>query len=205
MPLSYAPWRFFFVFFYLCSFFQHSVARSPTGGTFVSYWLGVCFRAISERPFLAGPCFSGRCRRISLGFAFCCHTVAGRFGAFAGVAVWLWGLVCRHRALAAYPLGGKLGGFLLLAFFGLQERWRVAISDGFSVESANHGIRNWVYAAQPVAWVGIHGLGLIALIAAALIAYPAWRSRLAGLSLIVAVFAAGAAGRGAGNHSLSDR
>ena len=65
---------------------------------------------------------------------------------------------------------------------------------------------NWVYAAQPVAWVGIHGLGLMALIAAALIGYPAWRARLAGLALIVAVFAAGAsAGGGAGNHGLSDR
>ena len=128
VPLSYAPWRLFFAFFFAYAVFSPWPGARTNRGTFVSHWLGVRFRAIAERPLLAGSCFSGRCRRISLGFAFCRHAVAGRFGAF-----------CRRSRLAvgrgvSTPRSGgisvwrQIGWFFAIGFFGLPVRWRAVIS-----------------------------------------------------------------------------
>lgn len=203
VPLAYAPWRLFFVFFLAYAVFfslawrahQHGGRLFLLGWAFAFgqllsglYWLGHAFLVDAEQFLWLLP--------------FAVTLLPAGLALFAGASVWLWGkvwgAVCRHRDLAAHPLAGRLTGklaaFLLLAFFwSAGEVARSHLLTGFPWNLPAMVFGSWVYAAQPIAWVGIHGLGLMALIVAALIAYPAWRVRLAGLLLIVAVFGLGAA------------
>ena len=196
VPLSYAPWRLFFAFFFAYAvFFTMAWRAHQQGGRLFLIGWAFAFGQLLSGLYWLGHAFLVDAEEFLWALPFAVTLLPAGLALFAGVAVWLWGLVCRHRALASYPLGGKLVGFLLLAFFwSAGEVARSHLLTGFPWNLPAMVFGNWVYAAQPVAWVGIHGLGLMALIAAALIAYPAWRARLAGLGLIVAVFAAGARG-----------
>ena len=203
VPLAYAPCHLLFVFFLAYAVFfslawrehQHGGRLFLLGWVFAFgqllsglYWLGHAFLVDTEQFLWLLP--------------FAVTLLPAGLAVFAGVSVWLWGKACgaafRQRGLAAHPsagrLKGKLAAFLLLAFFwSAGEVARSHLLTGFPWNLPAMAFGSWFYAAQPIAWVGIHGLGLIALIAAALIAYPAWRFRLAGLFLISAVFGLGAA------------
>ena len=155
-------------------FFHHGVARAPTGGRLFLIGWAFAFGQLLSGLYWLGHAFLVDAEEFLWALPFAVTLLPAGLALFAGAAVWLWGVVCRHRALAAYPFGGKLVGFLLLAFFwSAGEVARSHLLTGFPWNLPTMVFGNWIYAAQPVAWVGIHGLGLMALIAAALIAYPA--------------------------------
>jgi len=191
VPLSFAPWRLFFVFFLAYAVFFNVAWRTLNKGgqLFLTGW-AFAFGQLLSGLYWLGHAFLVDAEQFLWALPFAVTLLPAGLALFAGAAVWLWGCVCRNRRLIAHPLAG----FLLLAFFWSGgEVARSHLLTGFPWNLPTMVFGTWVYAAQPVAWVGIHGLGLMALIAPALIGYPAWRVRLAGLALILGVFAAGAA------------
>ena len=195
VPLSYAPWRLFFVFFLAYAvFFTLAWRVYQQGGRLFLIGWAFAFGQLLSGLYWLGHAFLVDAEQFLWALPFAVTLLPAGLALFAGAGVWLWGkvwgAVCRHRDFASPPLAS----FLLLAFFwSAGEVARSHLLTGFPWNLPAMVFGSWIYAAQPSAWVGIHGLGLLALIAAALIGCPARRARLAGLAIIAAVFAAGAA------------
>jgi apolipoprotein N-acyltransferase len=190
VPLAYAPWRLSLVFFFSYAvFFTLAWRTHEQGGRlFVIGW-AFAFGQLLSGLYWLGHAFLVDADQFLWLLPFAVTLLPAGLALFAGVTVWLWGATCRHFSLTANPLAG----FLLLAFFwSAGEVARSHVLTGFPWNLPSMVFGSWVYSAQPVAWVGVHGLGLIALIVAALLAFPAWRARVAGLGIILAVMGLGA-------------
>ena len=189
VPFAYAPLRVAPLFFIAYAvFFTHAwrAVSRPTqlfllGWAFAFgqllvglYWIGHAFLVDAEQFLWALP--------------FAVTLLPAGLALFAAGAVTLWGALCRRFSLDK----NQLAAFLLLALmWSAGETARAHVLTGFPWNLPTMVFASWVYPSQWVALVGIHGLGLLALICAALLAYPGAGARGIGVALIVVVIGVG--------------
>ncbi len=99
------------------------------------------------------------------------------FVAVAGLAA--------YRGTKRFALGPVSAALLLALCLAGLAYLRSTILTGLPWNLPVMGWASWLYLAQPVAYLGVHGLGLVALISALLLAVADPKARLVGLALPV--------------------
>jgi apolipoprotein N-acyltransferase len=186
LPLSYAPVKIlplfyvsFAVAFYLAWQARGQLRRLFTlgwvfgFGQFIVgfYWIGEAFIVEAEDFLWALP--------------FAVTLLPAGLALFPAIAFWAFGASLRVSGIATQT--PRLTGLLwLAAIFALAEYARANILTGLPWNLPVMGWASWLYLAQPVALLGTHGLGLVALVSAVLLLADKMIWRLAALALPLA-------------------
>ena len=178
LPLCFAPFFLLPIFYLSYGVFFRLLVRAPDAK--IALFLGWLFGF--------GQFFTGL---IWMGEAFLVD--AERFIWLLPFAVTLLptglALFPALAAGAAFGLGralnlDALGRALLVALFlSLAAYLRSTMLTGLPWNLPVMGWASWLYLAQPVAFIGMHGLGVVAFISAALLGLGAKRTALIGLAL----------------------
>ena len=201
VPLSFAPWRLFFVFFLAYAVFFTVAWRTLNKGgqLFLTGW-AFAFGQLLSGLYWLGHAFLVDAEQFLWALPFAVTLLPAGLALFAGAGVWLWGkvwgAVCRHRDFASPPLAS----FLLLAFFwSAGEVARSHLLTGFPWNLPAMVFGNWVY--RPAGCLGRHSWsGSYGTIAAALIAYPCVARSGRPRPYCGGFRGRGTRGRSAGNH-----
>ena len=193
LPLSYAPVKFLPLFylsfglaFYLAWHHRGHAARLfklgwlfGFGQFFVGfYWIGEAFLVEAEDFLWALP--------------FAVTLLPAGLALFGGLAFWAFGASLRVLAGDTQrgdeaPRYERAMGFVWLAvLWAVAEYARASILTGLPWNLPVMGWASWLYLAQPVALLGVHGLGLVALVSVALLFGEGRAARLGGLALPLA-------------------
>lgn len=183
LPLSFAPFFILPVFYLSYAVFLTVLWRAASDKA--AFWCGWLF---GFGQFFTGFIWMGEAFFVDaekflwlLPFAITLLPAAlALFVALAALAA--------HRGRQRFALG-PIGAALLLALcLAGMAYLRSTILTGLPWNLPVMGWASWLYLAQPVAYLGVHGLGLLALISALLLAVADARARLVALALPVSAF-----------------
>lgn len=182
LPLAFAPF-FILPIFYLAygAFFALWARADNLRAAFVLGWL-FGFGQFFSGLIWMGEAFLVEAERFLWALPFAITLLPAGLAAFpalaAGLAFWA------RRRFALAPLSAALLVALALA---LAAYMRTTILTGLPWNLPVMGWASWLYLAQPIAFMGVHGLGLLALISAALLAQGEYARRIAVALPLIAI------------------
>lgn len=183
LPLSFAPFFLLPVFYLSYAAFFHLLLKTPVTPrrAFVLGWLfgfGQFFTGL----IWMGEAFLVEAEDFLWALPFAVTLLPAGLALFPAIAALAMTAVARRVALSR--LSAMLGLVLALA---LAAYLRSTVLTGLPWNLPAMGWAGWLYLAQPVAFIGVHGLGLLALLSAALPVLATRRSVWLALALPLAV------------------
>lgn len=187
LPLAYAPINFLPVFYlsFATVFYLAFVHRQSLKQLFMLGWLfgfGQFFTGL----YWLGEAFLVDAEAFLWLLPFAVTLLPAGLALFSGAAFTLFGL--SFRALNA-QLSRVLALLWLALLWALVEYCRSVLLTGLPWNLPSMAWGSWLYLAQPVNIIGVHGLGLLALISAALLVSRQNWGLLTSVVLVVASFA----------------
>lgn len=188
LPLSYAPLKIFplFYFGFAIAFYIAWQARGDLWRLFSLGWL-FGFGQFIIGFYWIGEAFIVEAEDFLWALPFAVTLLPAGLALFPAFAFWLFGASLRLVGAAAQT--PHLTGLLwLVAIFALAEYARSTVLTGLPWNLPVMGWASWLYLAQPVAVLGTHGLGLVALVSVAFLLADKIVWRLVAVVLPLAAF-----------------
>ena len=183
LPLAFAPFQILPIFYlsYGLAFWLAWQARETPKQLFILGWLfgfGQFFTGL----LWMGEAFLVEAEHFLRALPFAITLLPAGLALFSASAFWLWG-----QGLARFAMPRLLASLCLALLLALAAYLRSTILTGLPWNLPAMGWGTWLYLAQPVSLLGVHGLGLLALVSVAfLLAEPA-RLRWLSLGLMLGV------------------
>lgn len=187
LPLSFAPFFLLPVFYlsYAAIFQLLLAAPLSLRRAFVLGWLfgfGQFFTGL----IWMGEAFLVEAEDFLWALPFAITLLPAGLALFPGVAA-LAARYAMQLAPSRMALSRMAAALALVLAFGVAAYLRATVLTGLPWNLPAMGWASWLYLAQPVAFIGVHGLGVLALLSAALLALARRRMVWLGLALPLAV------------------
>lgn len=163
LPLAFAPFHILPVFYlsYGLVFWLAWQAREAPKQLFILGWLfgfGQFFTGL----LWMGEAFLVEAEHFLWVLPFAVTLLPAGLALFGALALWLWG-----KLLARFAMRRLLASLTLALFLIMAAYLRSTILTGLPWNLPAMGWANWLYLAQAASLIGVHGLGLVALISVA--------------------------------------
>ncbi len=179
LPLAYAPFKFLPVFYlsYALAFWLAWQYRHAPKRLFILGWLfgfGQFFTGLSW----LGEAFLVEAETFLWVLPFAVTLLPAGLALFSACAFGLWGVVFSGAKISRFS-----GTFLLVLFLAMAAYLRSTVLTGLPWNLPAMGWGSWLYLAQPVSLIGVHGLSTLALVSVAFLLAESVRLRWLALVL----------------------